>query len=291
MSGILKLGIPKGSLEQATVDLFNRAGYQITVSSRSYYPTIDDPEVKCMLIRSQEMSRYVQDSVLDAGLCGHDWVVENQSDVIELAELNYSKATDTKARWVLCVPEDSPITGVKDLEGKRVSTELVGVTKRWLQSQGVNAHVEFSWGATEVKCPDLADAIVEITETGSSLKANKLRIVETVLESNTRLVVNKESWKDPWKRGKIEDMITLLQGALLAKRMVGLMMNVERDNLPKILDLLPAMKNPSISPLAKGDWVDVVTVIEEKQARQIIPALKRAGAQGIVEYPLNKVIY
>jgi ATP phosphoribosyltransferase len=291
LSGILKLGIPKGSLEQATVDLFNRAGYQITVSSRSYYPTIDDPEVKCMLIRSQEMSRYVQDSVLDAGLCGHDWVVENQSDVIELAELNYSKATDTKARWVLCVPEDSPITGVKDLEGKRVSTELVGVTKRWLQSQGVNAHVEFSWGATEVKCPDLADAIVEITETGSSLKANKLRIVETVLESNTRLVVNKESWKDPWKRGKIEDMITLLQGALLAKRMVGLMMNVERDNLPKILDLLPAMKNPSISPLAKGDWVDVVTVIEEKQARQIIPALKRAGAQGIVEYPLNKVIY
>jgi ATP phosphoribosyltransferase len=291
LSGVLKLGIPKGSLEQATVDLFRRAGYQVSINSRSYYPTIDDPEIKCMLIRSQEMSRYVADDVLDAGLCGHDWVVENRSDVIELAELDYSKATDTKARWVLCVPEDSPVKSVKDLKGKRVATELVGVTKAWLEKNKVKASVEFSWGATEVKCPDLADAIVEITETGSSLRANKLRIVDTVLETNTRLVVNKTAWKDPWKRAKIEDLATLLQGALLAKRMVGLMMNVTKKDLPRILALLPSMKNPSISPLAKGDWVDVVTVIEEKLARDLIPALKRAGAQGLVEYPLNKVIY
>ncbi len=287
----LKLGIPKGSLEQATVDLFRRAGFQVTINARSYYPTIDDPEIRCMLIRSQEMSRYVADEVLDAGLCGHDWVVENRSDVLELAELDYSKATDAKARWVLCVPEDSPVRSAKDLKGKRVATELVGVTKRWLEERGVEAEVEFSWGATEVKCPDLADAIVEITETGSSLRANKLRIVDTVLETNTRLVVGKSAWKDPWKRSKIEDLVTLLQGALLAKRMVGLMMNVPRKGLEAVLELLPSMKNPSVSPLAKGDWVDVVTVIEERQARELIPRLKRAGAQGIVEYPLNKVIY
>ena len=291
MSGILKLGIPKGSLEQSTVDLFNRAGFQITINPRNYYPAIDDPELRCMLIRSQEMSRYVSDGILDAGLCGHDWVVENQSDVMEVAELNYSKSTDTKARWVLCVPEDSPVKSVKDLQGKRIATELVGVTRRWLEKNKVKATVEFSWGATEVKCPDLADAIVDITETGSSLKANKLRIVDTILETNTRLVVSKAAWKDKWKRAKIEDLIILLQGALLAKRMVGLMMNVPKKGLAKILALLPAMKNPSISPLAKGDWVDVVTVIEEKQARALIPALKRAGAQGLVEYPLSKVIY
>ena len=291
LSGILKLGIPKGSLEQATVDLFNRAGFQLTINSRSYYPTIDDAELKCMLIRSQEMSRYVEDGVLDCGLCGHDWVVENQSDVLELAELNYSKATDLKAKWVLCVPEDSKVKSVKDLQGKRIATELVGVTKRYLAANKVKAEVEFSWGATEVKCPDLADAIVEITETGSSLRANKLRIVETVLESNTRLVVNKAAWKDKWKHKKIEDLVLLLQGALLAKKMVGLMMNVAKKDVQKILDLLPSMKNPSVSPLAKGEWVDLVTVIDEKQARDLIPALRRAGAQGIVEYPLNKVIY
>jgi ATP phosphoribosyltransferase len=291
VSGILKLGIPKGSLEQATVDLFHRAGFNITISSRSYYPSVDDPELKLMLIRSQEMSRYVENGVLDCGLCGHDWVLENGSDVLELAELNYSKATDAKARWVLCVPEDSPIKSVKDLQGKRIATELVKSTQRYLAKHKVKAHVEFSWGATEVKCPDLADAIVDITETGSSLRANKLRIVDTLLETNTRLVVNKSSWKDKWKRAKIEDLVTLLQGALLAKRMVGLMMNVEKKNMNKVLKLLPAMKNPSVSPLANGDWVDLVTVIEEKQARSLIPALKRAGAQGIVEYPLNKVIY
>jgi ATP phosphoribosyltransferase len=291
VSNTLKLGLPKGSLEQATVDLFNKAGFQIATSSRSYFPTSDDAELKCMLIRSQEMSRYVEDAVLDCGLCGHDWVVENQSDVIELAELNYSKATDRMARWVLCVPEDSPVKSVKDLKGKRIATELVGVTKRYLAKHGVKAEVEFSWGATEVKCPELADAIVEITETGSSLKANKLRIVETVLESNTRFVVNKAAWKDKWKRTKIENLVMLLQGALTARKMVGLMMNVQKKDVKKVLAILPSMKNPSISPLVKGDWVDLVTVIEEKQARELIPQLKRAGAQGLVEYPLNKVIY
>ena len=273
-SNLLKLGIPKGSLEQATVDLFTRAGFQINISSRSYYPTVDDAELKLMLIRSQEMSRYVQDGILDCGLCGHDWVVENQSDVLELAELNYSKATDTMARWVLCVPENSPVKTVKDLQGKRIATELVGGTKRYLAKHNVKAQVEFSWGATEVKCPDLADAIVD-----------------TILETNTRLVVNKASWKDKFKRTKIENLVMLLQGALQAKRMVGLMMNVQKKDLKKILGLLPSMKNPSISPLAKGDWLDVVTVIDEKLARELIPTLKRAGAQGLVEYPLNKVIY
>ncbi len=291
MSNALKLGLPKGSLEEATIELFRRAGFQINTSSRSYFPTTDDAELKCMLIRSQEMSRYVADDVLDAGLCGHDWVVENQSDVIELAELDYSKATDTKARWVLCVPEDSPVKTVKDLKGKRIATELVGVTKRYLAKHGVKAEVEFSWGATEVKCPELADAIVEITETGSSLKANKLRIVETVLESNTRFVVNKAAWKDKWKRTKIENLVMLLQGALTARKMVGLMMNVQKKDVNKVLAILPSMKNPSVSPLVKGDWVDLVTVIEEREARELIPQLKRAGAQGLVEYPLNKVIY
>ncbi len=291
MTKILNIGIPKGSLETATVELFNKAGYQVTISSRSYYPSIDDAELKCMLIRSQEMSRYVEDGVLDCGLCGHDWVVENQSDVLEIAELNYSKATDLMARWVLCVPEASPYKSVKDLQGKKIATELVGVTKRYLAKHKVKAEVEFSWGATEVKAPDLADAIVEITETGSSLRANKLRILDTVLESNTRLVVNKKAWKDPWKRTKIENLVMLLQGALLARKMIGLMMNVQTKDVPKVLAILPSMKNPSISPLAKGDWVDLVTVIEEKQARDLIPALKRAGAQGLVEYPLNKVIY
>ena len=291
MNGVIKFGIPKGSLEQGTVDLFARAGYRISISPRNYYPSVDDPGLKLMLIHSKEVSRYVEDGILDAGLCGHDWVVENKSDVLELAELNYSKSTDSAARWVLCVPEDSPVRTVKDLQGKRVSTELVGVTRRWFESKKVKASVDFSWGATEVKCPDLADAIVDITETGSSLRANKLRIVDTVLESSTRLVVNKQAYKDRVKRARIEDLLILLQGALLAKRMVGLMMNVERKHLKKVLALLPSMKNPSISPLANGDWVDVVTVIEERQARELIPALKRAGAQGLVEYPLNKVIY
>ncbi len=291
MPSQLKLGIPKGSLEEATVELFKKAGFVITTSSRSYYPGVDDPELKCMLIRSQEMSRYVEDGVLDCGLCGHDWVVENQSDVIEYAELIYSKATDQMARWVLCVPESSPVKTVKDLQGKKIATELVATTKRYLSKNKVKAEVEFSWGATEAKPPELADAIVEITETGSSLRANKLRIIDTVLESNTRFVVNKASWKDKWKREKIENLVMMLQGALLARRMVGLKMNVEKKNLKNVLAILPAMKNPTIAPLATGDWVDVDTVIEEKQARELVPRLKRAGAQGLVEYPLNKVIY
>lgn len=291
MERVLKLGIPKGSLEEATVELFKKAGYLINLSSRSYYPGIDDPEMKCMLIRSQEMARYVEDGVLDCGLCGHDWVVENDSNVTEVAELNYSKATDQMSRWVLCVPENSPIKSVKDLQGKRIATELVGFTKRWLAKNKVKAEVEFSWGATEVKPPDLADAIVEITETGSSLRANKLRIIETVLETNTRFIVNKKAWKDSFKKEKIENLVLMLQGALLARRMVGLKMNVQKSDLEKVLKILPAMKNPTIAPLAKGDWVDVDTVIEEKQARDLVPRLKRAGAQGLVEYPLNKVIY
>ena len=291
MSNLLKLGIPKGSLEEATVELFKKAGWQIATSSRSYYPTTDDAELKCMLIRSQEMARYVEDAVLDCGLCGHDWVVENNADVTEVAELNYSKASDQMSRWVLCVPENSPIKSVKDLKGKKIATELVGYTKRWLEKNKVKAEVEFSWGATEVKPPDLADAIVEITETGSSLRANNLRIIETVLETNTRFIANKAALKDKWKREKIETLVMMLQGALLARRMVGLKMNVEKKNLAKLLSILPAMKNPTVAPLAKGDWVDVDTVIEEKQARELIPALKRAGAQGLVEYPLHKVIY
>jgi ATP phosphoribosyltransferase len=288
---LLKLGVPKGSLETATVELFKKAGYVVTINSRSYYPSVDDSEMKCMLIRSQEMARYVEDGVLDCGLCGHDWVVENNADVLEFAELNYSKATDQPSKWVLCVPESSPIQSVKDLQGKKIATELVGYTRRWLEKNRVKAEVEFSWGATEVKPPDLADAIVEITETGSSLRANNLRIIETVLETNTRFIVNKKAWKDKWKREKIENLVMMLQGALLARRMVGLKMNVEKKNLKKVLSILPAMKNPTVAPLAKGPWVDVDTVIEEKQSRELIPRLKRAGAQGLVEYPLHKVIY
>jgi ATP phosphoribosyltransferase len=291
MSNVLKLGIPKGSLQEATIGLFKQAGYAIAASSRSYFPVVDDRELSCMLIRSQEMARYVQDGVLDCGLCGHDWVVENGADVEEVAELNYSKATSRPARWVLAVPEDSPIRSVKDLQGKKVATELVGVTRQYLQKNKVKAQVEFSWGATEVKPPTLADAIVEITETGSSLKANKLRIVETVMESNTRMVVNKTAWKDAWKRHKIENMVILLQGALQARGMVGLKMNVAKKDVEKVLALLPALKNPTQSPLAKGSWVALETVIEEALVRDLIPKLKRAGAEGLVEYPLNKVIY
>jgi ATP phosphoribosyltransferase len=286
----LKLGIPKGSLEEATVSLFKQAGYSIGISSRSYYPSIDDKEISCMLIRSQEMARYVQDGVLDCGLCGYDWVVENDADVELVCRLEYSKASNSPARWVLAVPNDSPIQGVKDLEGKRVATELVGGTKRWLAKHGVTAHVEFSWGATEVKPPVLADAIVEITETGSSLKANNLRIVETILETSTQFIAGRKAWADPWKREKIENMVLLLQGALLARKMVGLKMNVATADEAKVLALLPSLKNPTRSALAKGDWVALETVIEETQVRELIPKLRKAGAQGLVEYPLNKIL-
>jgi ATP phosphoribosyltransferase len=286
----LKLGIPKGSLENATLDLFRRAGFNIATSSRSYFPSIDDPEIECMLIRAQEMARYVEDGVLDAGLTGRDWVAENNAEVQVVADLIYAKQSFGKVRWVLAVPESSAIHSVRDLEGKTVATELVATTKRYLESNGVTAKVEFSWGATEVKPPELADAIVEVTETGSSLRANKLRIVETVLESNTQLIANTAAWADAWKRGKLEDIRMLLEGAINALGKVGLMLNVRKGDLAKVLDVLPALKRPTISTLSDDDWVAVNTILDESTVRTIIPRLKQAGAQGIVEYPLNKIV-
>lgn len=286
----LKLGIPKGSLENATVDLFRRAGFQITISSRSYFPAIDDPEIECMLIRAQEMARYVEDGILDAGLTGRDWVEENEAKVETVADLIYAKQSFGKVRWVLAVPESSPINSVKDLEGKIIATELVQATKRYLARNGVSAKVEFSWGATEVKPPALADAIVEVTETGSSLRANKLRIVETLMESNTQLIANVNAWKDAAKRKKLEDMKMLLQGAINALGKVGLMLNVEKTNLQQVLGVLPALKRPTISTLSEEGWLAVNTILDESTVRSIIPRLKEAGAQGIVEYPLNKII-
>lgn len=287
---LLKLGIPKGSLQDATVDLFRRAGFSISVSSRSYFPGIDDPEIECMLIRAQEMARYVDDGVLDAGLTGLDWVLENNADIVTVADLIYAKQSFGKVRWVLAAPEASPIRSVKDLEGKIVATELVGATERYLAEHGVSAKVEFSWGATEVKPPVLADAIVEVTETGSSLRANKLRIVETVLESNTQLIANRGAWDDPEKRKKLEDIKLLLEGAISALGKVGLMMNVEKHNLDRILGVLPALKTPTISHLSDENWLAVNTILDESTVRFIIPRLKDAGAHGIVEYPLNKII-
>jgi ATP phosphoribosyltransferase len=286
----LKLGIPKGSLENATIDLFRRAGYVITVGTRSYFPGIDDPEIECMLIRAQEMARYVEDGVLDAGLTGRDWVEENEADVVAVADLIYAKQSFGKVRWVLAVPEASSFHSVKDLQGKIVATELVGATKRYLARHGVTARVEFSWGATEVKPPVLADAIVEVTETGSSLRANKLKIIDTVLESNTQFIANKASWDDEWKRRKIQDVAMLLEGAINALGKAGLMLNVHKNDLEKVLAVLPALKNPTISSLSDGEWLAVNTILDETTVRTIIPRLKEAGAQGIVEYPLNKIV-
>ena len=286
----LKLGIPKGSLENATIDLFRRAGFNITTSSRSYFPSIDDPEIECMLIRAQEMARYVEDGILDAGLTGLDWVSEVGADVQTVANLIYAKQSFGKVRWVLAVPEASSINSPRDLEGKIVATELVATTKRYLERFGVSAKVEFSWGATEVKPPELADAIVEVTETGSSLRANKLRIVETILESNTQLIANKSSWADDWKRKKLEDLKLLLDGAIAALGKVGLMLNVHKDNLQAVLDVLPALKRPTVSPLSDGEWLAVNTILDETTVRTIIPRLKAVGGEGIVEYPLNKLI-
>lgn len=287
---ILKLGIPKGSLESATIELFRRAGFNITTSSRSYFPVIDDPEIECVLIRAQEMARYVENGLLDAGITGLDWVQENEAAVHPVVDLVYAKQSFGKVRWVLAVPEASPFHSVEDLQGKIIATELVATTKRYLAEKGVTAKVEFSWGATEVKPPELADAIVEVTETGSSLRANKLRIIETVLESNTQLIANLESWQDEWKRKKLEDMTMLLEGAIAALGKVGLMMNVRRQALPAVLDALPALLKPTISTLSNDDWVAVNTIIDESTVRLIIPRLKEAGAQGIVEYPLNKIV-
>jgi ATP phosphoribosyltransferase len=287
---ILKLGIPKGSLENATIDLFRRAGFHITTSSRSYFPSIDDPEIECMLIRAQEMARYVEDGVLDAGLTGRDWVEECEANVETVCNLIYAKQSFGKVRWVLAVPQASPCHSVKDLEGKTVATELVATTKRYLAANNVKAKVEFSWGATEVKPPELADAIVEVTETGSSLRANKLRIIETVLESNTQLIANVDAWKDEWKRRKLGDISMLLEGAINALGKVGLMLNVTRADLARVLGVLPALKNPTISTLSDEEWVAVNTILEESTVRALIPRLKEAGAQGIVEYPLNKIV-
>ncbi|MFN7999386.1 MAG: ATP phosphoribosyltransferase [Bryobacteraceae bacterium] len=286
----LKLGIPKGSLENATIDLFRRAGYSITTSSRSYFPAIDDPEIECMLIRAQEMARYVEDGILDAGLTGRDWVSETEAQVESVADLIYAKQSFGKVRWVLAVPEASSFHSVVDLQGKIIATELVATTRRYLAKHGVTAKVEFSWGATEVKPPVLADAIVEVTETGSSLRANKLKIIDTVIESNTQLIANRESWQDSWKRRKLEDMRMLLEGAINALGKVGLMLNVHQRNLRAVLDVLPALKRPTISHLSDEEWLAVNTILDESTVRDIIPRLKQAGAQGIVEYPLNKIV-
>lgn len=286
----LKLGIPKGSLENATIDLFRRAGFQITVNSRSYFPAIDDPNIECMLIRAQEMARYVEDGVLDAGLTGLDWIAETGATIEPIADLVYAKQSFGRVRWVLAVPENSDVVSVKDLEGKVIATELVETTKRYLERNGVNAKVEFSWGATEVKPPVLADAIVEVTETGSSLRANNLRIVETVLESNTQLIANTESWKDVTKKQQLLDIKMLLDGAIAAMGKVGLMMNTPRSSLQAVLDVLPALKTPTVSTLSDENWLALNTILDESTVRTIIPRLKAVGATGIVEYPLNKIV-
>ena len=287
---ILKLGIPKGSLENATIDLLKRAGFNVSTSSRSYFPGVDDPEIQCMLVRAQEMARYVEDGVLDAGITGHDWIQENDAVVQTVCDLVYAKQSFGKVRWVLAAPEASPFHTVKDLEGKIIATELVNTTKRYLAENGVTAKVEFSWGATEVKPPELADAIVEVTETGNSLRANKLRIIETVLESNTQLIANVESWKVPEKRQKLEDISMLLEGAIAALGKVGLMMNVRKGDLATVLEVLPALQKPTVSTLSDDEWLAVNTILDESTVRVIIPRLKAAGAQGIVEYPLNKIV-
>jgi ATP phosphoribosyltransferase len=285
------LGVPKGSLQEATFALFKRAGWDFRVSSRSYHPVVDDPEIEAVLLRAQEIPRYVHAGVLDAGITGYDNVVECQADVHEVAELIYSKATSKPYRWVLAVPNDSPFTGPKDLEGKRIATELVGITKRYFEKHGVNVTVEFSWGATEVKVPELVDAIVEGTETGSTLKAHGLKIIDTLLESTTRLIAYKPSWEDEWKRQKLESIAMMLQSALDADTLVGLKMNLPKSALAEVTALTPSLHKPTISPLASEDWIALETIIPEKVVRDIVPALKRAGATGIVEYPLNKVIY
>jgi len=285
------LGLPKGSLEESTKNLFAKAGWKITTSSRSYKPSIDDPELDGRFIRAQEVSRYVEHGFFDCGLTGYDWIKENESDVIEVCDLVYSRASTLKSRWVLCVPENSPIMKAEDLRGKRVATELVNTVKRYFAEKKVDVTIEFSWGATEVKVPDLVDAIVDITETGSSLRANKLRIVDTLLETNTKLIANKNSWANPAKRRKIETIALMLRGALEAESKVGLKLNALKSGLDAIIKAVPSLRNPTISPLSNPDWVALETIIDESVVREILPQLKLLGAEGIVEYPLNKVIY
>jgi len=287
----LRFGLPKGSLQEATLEKMAKAGFNISVGSRSYIPYVDDPELEIRLIRAQEISRYVEHGYLDCGITGYDWIQENNSKVHEVGVFQFNKATRQTARWVLAVPEDSPIKTVKHLRGKRIATELVNMTKKYLRKHNVKAEVEFSWGATEMKAHELVDAIVDITETGSSLRANKLRIVDTLLESTPRLIANHDSWKNNWKRRKIEILSLLLKGALEAESKVGLKMNISRENLASLLKALPALRNPTISNLSQEGWVAVETIIDEHIVRELIPALKTAGAEGIIEYPLNKVVY
>ncbi|MGI9174790.1 MAG: ATP phosphoribosyltransferase [Rhodothermales bacterium] len=290
-TAVLRFGLPKGSLQNSTLDLLERAGYRFRATERSYFPSADDPELTAMLVRAQEMAPYVEDGVFDAGITGKDWIIETDSDVVAVADLIYSKSSMRPVRWVLAVPEDSPIQSVQDLQGKRIATEVTHITRKWLADNGVEAEVEFSWGATEAKCPELVDAIVEVTETGSSLRANNLRIAEVLMESNTQLIANKTAWEDPWKRRKIENIALMMDGAIRAEGRVGIKLNAKRSNARTIIDLLPALRMPTVSPLAFGeDWVAVETVVEEKTIRGLLPELKRAGAEGIIEYPLNKII-
>ncbi|MGC2063198.1 MAG: ATP phosphoribosyltransferase [Thermodesulfovibrionales bacterium] len=287
---LLKLGLPKGSLQESTLKLFRKAGYHISVSSRSYYPQFSDTEISSMLIRAQEMARYVESGILDCGLTGYDWIMEQGADVKEVAELNYAKEGLRPVRWVVAVPNDSKIKTLKDLKGKRIATELVGFTKRYLKARNIKAEIDFSWGATEVKPPHLADAIVELTETGNSLRANNLRIVETILQSSTRFIANRKAWQDKWKRQKMENIVMLVQGALAAEEKVGLKMNVAKKDLKRVMSLLPSMHSPTISTLSDAEWYDLDVVVDEELICSLIPKLKKAGASGIVEYQLNKVI-
>ncbi|MDD5524024.1 MAG: ATP phosphoribosyltransferase [Smithella sp.] len=288
---VLKLGIPKGSLEANTIDLFKKAGWRITSDARSYFPDIDDPEISCKLVRAQEMSRYVEDGTLDLGLTGIDWIMENSSDVVVVQDLIYSKVSTQQARWVLVVREDSPYKSMKDMEGKRISTELVNFTKKYFAERNINIHVEFSWGATEAKVVEgLVDAVVEVTETGSTIKANKLRIIHELMKTNTQLIANRVAWKNQWKRKKIEQIATMLNGSLQAMGKVGLKLNVSKENLKKVISLLPSLKSPTISSLSSDKWFAIESIVDAKIMRDLIPKLLEAGAQGIIEYPLNKVI-
>ncbi len=290
MKKVLRLGLPKGSLQESTLKLFKKAGYNVSVNDRSYYPVFDDIEIEAMLIRAQEMAKYVEDGVLDAGLTGKDWVLEQGADIKEVAELNYAKGGLRPVRWVIAVPNDSKIKKVEHLNGKRIATELVGFTKKYLKSRGIKAKVDFSWGATEVKPPHLADAIVELTETGSSLKANNLRVIETILESSTRFIANKKAWKNSWKKLKMQNIVLLLRGALAAEEKVGLKMNVPEKSLKRVMSLLSSLHSPTVSGLSDTGWYALEVVIDEKIVRDIIPKLKSVNAEGIIEYPLNKVI-
>ncbi|NYT04601.1 MAG: ATP phosphoribosyltransferase [Candidatus Methanofastidiosa archaeon] len=288
---MLKIGLPKGSLQESTLNMFKKAGYSINISSRSYKPSIDDTNIECLLIRAQEIPRYVEKGIIDIGLTGLDWVIENNADVVNVGKLIYAKQGLKPVRWVLAVSDSSKIKTIEDLNGKRIATEVVNITKKYLADKGVDASVEFSWGATEVKVPELVDAIVDLTETGSSLKANNLRVLDTLLESTTVLISNKDSWKSSWKRKKTEDLFMLLKGALAAESMVGVKMNVQKSNLEEVISVLPALRKPTISNLSSDGWVAVETIVDEKIIRDLIPKLKSAGAEGIIEYPLNKVIY